>query len=130
MPGVNLKIQLLEGKYGVCRLDKNNTTPEWAQSGEFFSITRTADELSVVCAEEGIPDNIKCEKDWRILKVEGPLDFSLTGVLASISAVLAGKKISIFAVSTYDTDYILIKNKDVNSAITALTNEGYEVTSS
>ncbi|MFY9177249.1 MAG: ACT domain-containing protein [Caldicoprobacterales bacterium] len=74
-----------------------------------------------------IPSHIKCEKDWRILKIEGPLDFSLIGILASISTVLAQKGISIFAISTYDTDYILVKNKDISSAIVALTDEGYEI---
>ncbi|MFY9425372.1 MAG: ACT domain-containing protein [Caldicoprobacterales bacterium] len=74
-----------------------------------------------------IPSHIKCEKDWRILKIEGPLDFSLIGRLASISTVLAQKGISIFAISTYDTDYILVKNKDISSAIVALTDEGYEI---
>ena len=74
-----------------------------------------------------ITSHIKCEKDWRILKIEGPLDFSLIGRLASISTVLAQKGISIFAISTYDTDYILVKNKDISSAIVALTDEGYEI---
>lgn len=120
-------MKLLRGKYGVCRLDKSDLIPEWMQNSDFLSITRTQEELSVVCSEESIPNDIKCEKDWRILKIEGPLDFSLVGILASISTVLAQKKISIFAVSTYDTDYILVKNKDIDSAIAALTSEGYEI---
>lgn len=122
-----LTMKLLRGKYGVCRLDKSDLIPEWMQNSDFLSITRTQEELSVVCSEESIPNDIKCEKDWRILKIEGPLDFSLVGILASISTVLAQKKISIFAVSTYDTDYILVKNKDIDSAIAALTSEGYEI---
>ena len=127
MSEITLTMKLLKGKYGVCRLDKTDLIPEWAQKSDFFSITRTLDELSVVCAEENIPNYIKCEKDWRILKIEGPLDFSLIGILASISTILAKKRISIFAISTYDTDYILVKNKDINSAIMALVNEGYEI---
>jgi len=122
-----LTMKLLKGKYGVCRLNKTDSIPGWAESGDFLSITKTCDELSIVVAEESIPDGIKCEKDWRILKVEGPLDFSLIGILASISTILARNRISIFAVSTYDTDYILVKSKDIDSAITALVNEGYEI---
>ena len=122
-----LTMKLLKEKYGVCRLDKTTSIPEWAQNSDFFSITRTSDELSIVCIEDSIPNDVKCEKDWRILKVEGPLDFSLIGILASISTILAQKGISIFAISTYDTDYILVKNKDINNAIEALVNERYDI---
>lgn len=123
-----LTMRLLDEKYGVCRLDKNELIPQWAQKSDFFSITKTSDELSIVCPQDNIPNDIKCERDWRILKVEGPLDFSLVGILASISAVLAKEGISIFAISTYDTDYILVKNNDVDKAIKSLTNERYEIT--
>ncbi len=122
-----LTMKLLKEKYGVCRLGKTQLIPEWSQNSDFFSITRTSDELSIVCIEESIPDNVKCEKDWRILKIEGPLDFSLIGILASISKILAQKGISIFAISTYDTDYILVKNKDIDNAIKSLIKERYEV---
>ena len=122
-----LTMKLLKEKYGVCRLDKNELIPEWAQNSDFFSITKTCDELSIVCFQDDIPNNINCEKDWRILKIEGPLDFSLIGILASISTILAQKGISIFAISTYDTDYILVKNKDLDITIQSLINERYEV---
>lgn len=122
-----LTMKLLKEQYGVCRLDKTALIPEWAQNSDFFSITRTSDELSIVCIDDNIPVHVKCEKDWRVLKVQGPLDFSLIGILASISAVLAQKGISIFAISTYDTDYILVKNKDIDDAIESLIKEGYEV---
>ena len=130
MPEKILTMKLLEGKYGVCRLDKNALFPEWANSSDFFSITRTMDELSIVCLQDNIPGEVKCERDWRILKVDGPLDFSLVGILASISTILAKAGISIFAVSTFDTDYILVKNKDIDSAVQALGDEGYEVKTS
>ena len=122
-----LTMKLLKEKYGVCRLNKNELIPEWAQNSDFFSITKTCDELSIVCAQGDIPNDIKCEKDWRIFKIEGPLDFSLIGILASISTILAQKGISIFAISTYDTDYILVKNKDVDNAIQSLIKERYEI---
>lgn len=122
-----LTMKLLKEKYGVCRLDKTDSIPNWAKDSDFFSITKTLDELSIVCSQQNIPNDIKCEKDWRILKIEGPLDFSLIGILASISTILAQKEISIFAVSTYDTDYILVKDNDVDNAIEALVNKGYEI---
>jgi len=122
-----LTMKLLKEKYGVSRLDENELIPKWAQNSDFFSITKTCDELSIVCSQDDIPNDIKCEKDWRILKIEGQLDFSLIGILSSISTILAQKGISIFAISTYDTDYILVKNKDIDNAIQALINERYEV---
>ena len=122
-----LTMKLLKERYGVCRLDKTELIPEWAQNSDFFSITRTSDELSIVCSQDDIPNDINCEKDWRILKIEGPLDFSLIGILASISTILAQKGISIFAISTYDTDYILVKNNDIDNAISALIKERYDV---
>ena len=122
-----LTMKLLKEKYGVCRLDKTELIPEWAKASDFFSITKTLDELSIVCAENNIPNHIKCERNWRVLKIEGPLDFSLIGILASISTILAKKRISIFAISTYDTDYILVKDKDIDNAIATLVNEKYEV---
>lgn len=122
-----LKMKLLKDKYGVCRLDKLELVPSWGIEGEFYSVTKTEDELSIVCVQESIPHNIKCEKDWRVLKVEGPLDFSLVGILSAISGLMAEKSISIFAISTYDTDYILVKDKDLNKAIKALCDDKYEV---
>jgi hypothetical protein len=123
-----LTMKLLKEKYGVVRLDKTDLIPEWAKNSEFYSITKTEDELSIVCSQNRIPGDVKCESDWRILKVEGTLDFSLIGIVSSISTVLAQKKISIFAISTYDTDYILVKDKDIENAINSLSNEKYEVT--
>ena len=122
-----LTMKLLKEKYGVCRLDKTELVPEWAQKSDFFSITRTSDELSIVCSEDYIPSGVRFEGDWKILKIEGPLDFSLIGILASISTILSQKGISIFAISTYDTDYILVKNNDMNDAIASLIKERYEV---
>lgn len=122
-----LVIKALSGLYGVCRFDSNETIPDWAKHSGFYSITRTFEELSIVCSQEFIPHEVKCEKDWRILKVEGILDFSLIGILSSISTILAQSKISIFAISTFDTDYILLKDKDFSNAISALSHAGYEI---
>jgi hypothetical protein len=120
MAEVMLTMKLLEEKYGVCRLDAGEAIPAWATLGTFFSVTKTEDELSVVCDEDAIPEGLVCEKDWRILKVLGPLDFSLVGILASISKTLADCGVSIFAISTYDTDYILVKEIDIDRAVESL----------
>lgn len=122
-----LTMELMKGLYGVCRLNSDEVLPEWAFQGSFYSITKTSDELSVVCSQENIPKGIMCERDWRILRIIGPLDFSLIGILSSISTILAKKGISIFAVSTYDTDYILVKDKDTGYAIEALSAQKYEI---
>lgn len=122
-----LNLKLLKVKYSVCRLNKNDEIPKWIFDEEFFSITRTDDELSIVCSQDKIKENIKCEKDWRILKIEGPLDFSLIGILSRISTLMANDGISIFAISTYDTDYILIKEESINRAIEVLENNNYNI---
>ncbi|MEL4305361.1 ACT domain-containing protein [Methanococcoides sp. LMO-2] len=122
-----LNLTLLKNKFGVCRLEGDNSIPEWADSNEICSITRTAEELSIVCPEENIPSGIICEKDWKCLKVEGPLDFSLIGILARISNLLAEEKISIFVISTYNTDYILVREADVKATIEKLSANGYMV---
>lgn len=124
---MTLTMKLLEERYGVCRLESSEPVPSWAGGGGFLSVTRTEDELSVVCAQSAIPEGVKCEKDFRILKILGPLDFSLVGILASISSALADKGISIFAVSTYDTDYILVRDSNIDSAVGALKAQGYAV---
>lgn len=120
-------MKLLKDRFAVCRLNNNELIPQWAKENNFFSITKTQDELSIVCSQDNIPDEVKCEKDWSTLKVEGPLDFSLIGILSSISTILAENKISIFAISTYDTDYILIKDSEINKAIDALSDERYKI---
>ena len=100
----------------------------WA-TGRFVSITRTSDELSIVCAERDVPLGVKVDRGWRALKIEGPLDLSLTGVLASIAVPLAEAKINIFAISTFDTDYVLVKADRVAEAIGVLRNAGHYVIS-
>lgn len=122
-----LTLSLLEGRFGICRLEKDSEIPSWAHGSKFFSITQTPEELSVVCQEISIPEDIGTERNWSCLKVEGPLDFGLTGILAGLSKILADCSISIFVISTYDTDYILVREKDLGSAFKALFDAGYTV---
>jgi len=122
-----LNLKLLKDKYSVCRLNKDDEIPKWIFNEEFFSITKTEDELSIVCLQDKIKEDIKCERDWKILKIEGPLDFSLIGILSKISTLMANNNISIFAISTYDTDYILIKEESIDKAIEILENNNYNI---
>lgn len=127
MAEIALSLIVLPATYAVCRLDSSDDIPEWAATGDFFSVTRTADELSVVCDQRAVPQGVRCEGDWRCLKVLGPLDFGLTGVLASLAVPLAEVGISIFAVSTYDTDYLMVKAADLERAVAALSTSGHVI---
>ena len=100
---------------------------DWATSSALYSITRTADELSVVAPSSVIPEGIRREGGWRALQVEGPLELSLTGILASLAVPLAEAGIPIFAISTYDTDLVLVQEKDLNAATDALARSGWDV---
>jgi hypothetical protein len=123
-----MKLQILENSFAVCRLEPNSIIPNWALASPFFSLSRTEAELSVVCEESLVPIEIRSETGWRILKVVGTLDFSLTGILASIANPLAEAKISIFSISTFDTDYVLVKDVSLDLACKVLRSNGMEIT--
>jgi hypothetical protein len=122
----HLKFRVLEGRLAVCRLEPAARIPTWALEGKFFCVVRTADELSVVCSEEMVPAVTTTERRWVALKLEGPFPFSLSGVLAAFAQPLARARIGIFAISTFATDYILIKNTDCDAALAALQKAGHE----
>jgi hypothetical protein len=122
-----LTLRVLPGVLAVCRLPPDAALPGWALSGGFVSVTRTLEELSVVCAEEVVPADGQCEGGWRVLQVAGPLDFALTGILAALATPLAAAGISIFALSTYDTDYVLVKERTLAEAIAVLRRAGMTV---
>ncbi|WP_345945508.1 ACT domain-containing protein [Methanosarcina sp. DH2] len=109
------------------RFEKESEVPAWVYGGNFFSIKSTSKKLSVACQESSIPADIpagtRAEKGWSCLKVEGPLDFGLTGILAGISRTLAENGVSLFAISTYDTDYILVRETDLEHAAGTLKKE-------
>ena len=122
-----LRIRLLQGTYAVCQIKDTENILNCFDEKDFFSITKTEDEISVVMLQDKISSDVKVEKDWRILKVEGTLDFSLIGILAKISEILAKNSISIFVISTFNTDYILVKEEKIEKAMTVLSEEGYEI---
>ena len=117
----SLILTLLPYRYGVYRLD-SVSSPEYPTDpgGGFFSVTRTAEEISVVCREELLPVGCTPEKGFRVFKVEGPLAFSLTGILAALLSPLAAAGVAVFTISTYDTDYLLVKAEKLKEAISAL----------
>ena len=122
-----LTLTVLPDSLAICRLSPAEDVPEWAMIGEFVSITHTGDELSIVCAEEHVPADVKADREWRALKVEGPLDLALTGVLASLANPLAEAQINIFAVSTFDTDYLLVKGYNLTHTCDVLRQAGHVV---
>jgi hypothetical protein len=121
-----LKFRILEERLAVCRLEPAARIPKWAIDGQFFCVARTPEELSVVCSESVVPKATIAERGWLALRLEGPFPFSLSGVLASFARPLAQARIGIFAISTFDTDYILIKKDDCEAAMAALETAGHE----
>ena len=122
-----LKLRLLPALLAVCRLAPGEAVPAWAAGPGLVSVTRTADELSIVAPQERVPEGITAQRDFRALRVAGPLDFSAVGVLASLVQPLAAAGVSIFSISTYDTDYILVRQSDLARAIAALESAGHTV---
>ena len=122
-----LKFRQLPATYAIIRLAPDAAVPNWATKGEFTSITRTADELSIVCPMENLPPDIHSSHSWICLKLKGPFRFSLTGVLLSFIEPLSYRTIPIFAISTFDTDYVLVQEPDIDRALDALLHAGHEL---
>jgi len=122
-----LKLSQLLGEYAICRLNPGSEPPDWAFDGDFFSVTRTADELSIICLNDQIPEQTPSQPGWRALKIEGPFEFDEIGVLASMTAPLAEAGISLLTISTFDTDYIFIQAENYQRAIHVLSAAGHEI---
>jgi uncharacterized protein len=128
---MSLTLTLLPTLYAVSRLDPAAPIPAWATSGDVFCIMRTSAELSIVCADASVPaDDMRSlsaltERGWRMFRLEGPFPFEMTGVLSSVLDPLAKAGVSIFALSTYDTDYVMVKAAQVEAAMTALSSAGH-----
>ena len=123
----HLALTLLPERFAISRLAADAPIPEWATQGPFFSVTRTGDELSVVTELSRVPVGVQSQPGWRVLKVHGPFVLSEIGVLASLAAPLAEAKISLFAVSTFDTDYLLVASETLPAAIAALERAGHTI---
>jgi uncharacterized protein len=123
---IKLKFRLLVGAYAIVRFVPDASVPLWATQGEFTSISHTRDELSIVCLAENVPKELNSPLRWICLKLEGPFPFSQTGVLLSFIEPLSSNDIPVFAISTYDTDYVLIPEEFTDSALERLQNAGHE----
>jgi len=122
-----LKFRVISGSFAVCRLSVADPVPQWATKGIFTSVTRTPEELSIVCAVENVPKEHQSETPWTCLKIEGPFAFSQIGILRAFITPLVEAGISIFAIATYDTDYVLVQEPVADKAIQALQNAGHEL---
>ncbi|MBV8695845.1 MAG: ACT domain-containing protein [Ktedonobacteraceae bacterium] len=121
-----LRLSILPQTYAVCQLDPAGHIPYWALLGEqFVSLTKTADELSIVCLEKNVPAEIKAERGWRCIKAEGPFPFSAAGINVSLAVPLAQANISALAIATYETDYVLIKEQDRERTVQVLIQAGH-----
>jgi hypothetical protein len=125
-----LKFRVLQEKLAVCQLAAGSRVPDWATGAGFFCVTQTADELSIVCEESCVPTGVRVERDWFALKLEGPFPFEMTGVLASFLQPLAHAEIPVFAVATFDTDYVLMKRDKLELALATLEDAGHELVDS
>ncbi len=122
-----LELTLLPDRFAISRLAADAPIPGWATQGAFFSVTRTRDELSVVCELSRVPIGVPSQPGWRVFKVHGPFVLSEIGVLSALAAPLAAAKISLFAVSTFDTDYLLVASETLLAAIAALERAGHAI---
>lgn len=122
-----LELTLEPWTLAVCRLDPASPLPEWATRGAFHAVVRTPSELSIVCAAEDVPAGVRAEKGWRCFALRGPIAFEETGVLASLADPLAAAGIGIFALSTFDTDYVLVKAENAGAARKTLEAAGHGV---
>lgn len=123
---MRLRISILPDLLAVSRLASDAAVPTWIR-GMFTSVTRTPDELSIICDDDAVPDDVKSERGWRALRVEGPIPFEMTGVAAALIAPLAEARISVFLMATYDTDYLLLKSDVFERAVAILRDAGHDV---
>ncbi len=117
---MKVRVRVLPILFSICRLEPGEPVPAWAMSGAFFAVVRTEEELSLLCPTERVPTGVRAAHGWRALMVQGPLPFEEVGILLALAAPLAAAGVSIFALSTYDTDYVLLREEDLPRALDAL----------
>ena len=122
-----MRLFTLDELYAIVRLHPDAELPDWVRGGHFWSMTRSDSELSVVCRQDDVPAEASAERGWCALEVAGPLDFSLTGVVASLCSPLADAEVPIFVLSTFETDYLLVRERDLRRSVEALTAAGHTV---
>ncbi|MFN7260037.1 MAG: ACT domain-containing protein [Cyclobacteriaceae bacterium] len=122
-----LQFEVLPNRFAVCQLDMVKPLPNWVFSSSFYTVSKTADELAVVCEEDLVQDEIVKSVGWRLLKINAVLDLSLTGITAQFSTALAKAGVNLSVIATYNTDYILVEEAKLTTAIEALRGAGFEV---
>ena len=122
-----LQFEVLPNRFAVCQLDMVKPLPNWVFSSSFYTVSKTADELAVVCEEDLVQDEIVKSVGWRLLKINAVLDLSLTGITAQFSTALANAGVNLSVIATYNTDYILVEEAKLTTAIEALRGAGFEV---
>ncbi len=115
------------GEYAVVQLDAGDAIPDWLPQAPFWTVSRAVDELSIVCSAEAVPPEVSHEGGWRLLRFVGPFPFDVAGVLASVLAPLADAGYGILAISTFNTDYVFVRQRSVHAAIGALRHAGHSV---
>lgn len=123
----SLSLELFPRTYAVARLDPTGKVPSWAFAGSLCSVTRTQEEMSIICVEDAVPPDIQAQRGFRCLRVVGTLDFTEVGVLNSLAQPLADAGVSILALSTYDTDYLLLPAADLEQSLNALLEAGHSI---
>ncbi len=121
-----LELRVLTERFAIARLEPEAAVPNWA-GGEVTCIARTPSELSILCAEDLVPDSVRSNRPWRCFEVAGPLDFSEIGILHSLTATLCEAGISVFVFSTFDTDYLLVPEDKLVSAMAGLKRVGHRI---
>ncbi|MBP7865533.1 MAG: ACT domain-containing protein [Acidobacteria bacterium] len=124
---ISLTLALQPDSLALCRLPPSTPIPDWVPASGFLSLTRTKDELSVVCLAAQVPAAVQQDSGWRAFKVEGPLDLAMTGVLTALSQPMVDAGISLFVISTFDTDYVLVRTQDIDRASKAWEQAGHRV---
>jgi hypothetical protein len=122
-----IELFLLPEQLAIIRLPVDAPLPSWACASAFYSVTRTRDELSIVCARQNIPKDIPCDIQWRAFKARGPFPLSEIGILSALAVPLAAANVSLFAISTFDTDYLLVNSEQLQQAMAALRRVGHTV---
>src|SRR5579863_9090376 len=123
----SLQFTQISGSFVICRMPPASPVPPWGLEGRFLSVTSTADEVSIVCSSAQVPEGVQHEGGWACFKLIGPFPFGETGILASFIQPLSDRAIPIFAISTFDTDYVLVKENGVEAALHALHEAGHQL---
>jgi len=122
-----MRFKIHPGRFALCQLPAGTKVPAWAFTGVFHSVTVTPEEVSIICDQEAVPEGVKMQRDYILLGIEGPFDFNAIGILQSFLTPLAQVSIPIFAISTYNTDFVLLHEEFEQRALEALKRAGYEL---